>query len=232
MEENHQIRLQNVKTILRTRFDGKKVRLAEAINRNPVTIQRWFSGEGKGRKIGDKMARLIEEKISLPPGWMDNLHEEFSDLEPNHQKKHFLKSAHGDTYDIPLRYIATLNQQYQLSVINKTKGSLMLLSTDRDAYAFQLIGHNPNPILSKNWGLVIEPGTPLAIDEYALIHMQSGEMLLRLITYQDDTKLMGLHPGSGEQQEFPRSQINKALYCYIGIPPSKISEEKADQAGG
>lgn len=226
--ESHQIRLQNVETIIRKRFDGKRVRLAEAIDKNPVTVNRWFSVGTQGRRIGHKTARTIEETLGLATGWLDSIHTETSDLEIDPKKKHFLKTEHGQTYDIPLLYSATLNQQYQLSIINNKKGKLMLLSTDSKAYAFQLLGHNPNQLLNKNWGLVVEPDTPLTEDEYALLYLSNGEILLRMLTYQDSNKLLVSHPVTGEQQEILRSQIDQALYCYIGIPPSKIIVEESD----
>ena len=222
--ENSQIRLENVTSILNARFKGKKVAMADALDKNQVVVQRWFS-TGKGaRNIGDKAAREIEDKLGLVRGWLDNVHDNNNDLEPDPQQKVILKSKAGETHIIPLVGSVLLDHQYQLTLVNTNQGKLMLLSTDSEAHAFQLVGHNPNPILDSNWGLVVEPNTALAVNEYALIWLNSGEILLRLIAFQENNSLVARHPITGEQTRLEKAQIDKALYCYIGIPPSKINK--------
>ncbi len=218
-------RLENTNKIIERRFGGVRARFARHIGKEATTIGRWWAKQEKHKKnIGHQSARHIESRCGLPEGWLDIKHDNTFDLEEKPQKKYILKAEHGDTHIIPLRYSATLSQKFQLSIIDNKKGKLMLLSTDGDAYAFQLIGHNPNPILTKKWGLVVEPDTPLAEDEYTIIYLKNGEILLRMFTYQDEEKLLVSHPVTGEQQEILRSQLDKALYCYVGIPPSKIME--------
>lgn len=221
--DNSQIRKENITTILKAQFGDKKVSLAHAIGKNPVVVQRWFS-EGKGRRnLGDKVAREIEDKLHLPRGWLDNIHKDNFDLETDPHKKAELKSDAGHTIPVPLSGSAIIDHQFQLTTINNKKGKLMILSTDGDAYAFQLIGHNPNPILDNNWGLVIEPNTRLTQNEYALIWLENGEVLLRIVAFLDDESIVVRHPLSGEQSKLLRAQVSKAEYCYLGIPPSKIT---------
>lgn len=221
--DNAQIRLQNITAVLQKRFGGKKVSLAEAIGKNPVIVQRWFSS-GKGhRNLGDKVAREAEDKLNLPRGWLDHIHEEFYDLEDNPLEKVELKAQAGDTHVIPVTGNAILDHQFQLTIIINNIGKLMLLSTDGDAYAFQLVGHNANPLLDNHWGLVIEPNTPLTLNEYAIIWLKGGEVLLRLVVFMDEQSMLLRHPVTNEQLRVDRLQIDKAQYCYVGIPPSKIN---------
>lgn len=223
--DNSQIRKENITSILKSQFGDKKVSLAQAIGKNPVVVQRWFS-EGKGRRnLGDKVAREIEDKLQLPRGWLDNIHKDNFDLEQDPQKKSELKSDAGHTITVPLKGSALIDHQFLLTTINNKKGKLMILSTDGDAYAFQLIGHNPNPILDNKWGLVVEPNTRLTQNEYALIWLENGEILLRIVAFLDDDAIVVRHPLSGEQSKLSRSQVSKAEYCYLGIPPSKITPD-------
>ena len=220
--ETTQIRLENVTEILNSRFGGKKSALASAVDKSPVIIQRWFSEGDKGRNIGRKTARELEEALALPFGWLDNKHDDMNDLIVDPTEKVIAKAKAGDTHIIPMIGSCLLDHQFSLTIINKNQGELMLLSTDPDAYAYQLVGHNPNPMLDNDWGVVAEPNTALTKNEYALFWLSNGEILLRLVAFMDDESIVIRHPVTGEQARLDRSAINKAHYCYVGIPPSKI----------
>ena len=216
-------RLLNAKLILEKMCGGNKSKMARTIGKAPQLLNKWWSeDEAMKRNIGPSSARLIEEAFDLQRGWLDEAHDNASDLENDDQSKLELKARAGETYIIPLVGGALLDHRYKLTLVHSNKGKLMLLSTDKDAHAFQLVGHNPNPILDSNWGLIVEPNTPLAVNEYVLIRLNTGEILLRLIAFQENDTIIARHPITGEQTRLEASQINKAEYCYIGIPPSKI----------
>ena len=99
----------------------------------------------------------------------------------------------------------------------------MLLSTDKDAYAIQLHGHNPTIWLHDRWLVVVEPNTPPAHDECLLVTLNTGEILLRLLVHESPTQIAVRNPVTGEQEILLHDQIRKMEYAYIGIPPSKIA---------
>lgn len=216
-------RLLNAKLILKELCAGNKSAFARKIEKTPQLLNKWWSDDdAMKRNIGNSSARLIERSFELPHGWLDELHDNINDLEEDPIKKAELKAASGDAHVIPVRGNAMLDHKYQLSIINNNIGKLMLLSTDSDAYAFQLIGHNTTQILDNNWGLAVEPNTPLTLNEYALVRLKGGEVLLRLVIYIDEESIVFRHPLNDEQLRIERSQIDRAEYCYVGIPPSKI----------
>lgn len=104
----------------------------------------------------------------------------------------------------------------------------MLLSTDKDAYALQLHGHNPTIWLHDRWLVVIEPNTPLTNNECALLTLTNGERLLRILVHNSPTQMAVRNPVTGEQEILLQDQIAKAEYAYIGIPPSKVALPSAD----
>lgn len=65
------LRRQNLRRILDTRFNGKKSALAEAIDREASYISRCLSDKAHRKKIGEDFARHIEAKLSLARGWLD-----------------------------------------------------------------------------------------------------------------------------------------------------------------
>ena len=225
----NEIRLNNIDQIVASRCRGVKAEFARKIGKEPPGIARWWSKSEKHRRnIGSKSARHIEMIFMLPSGWMDSTHKDY-DLEENPIEKSKKQIEAGDTHKIQLLDRCTIDNDLALTLLNiKLKGELMLLSTDRNAYALEFLGHHSEKILSSGWGVIIEPDTALTEDEYALIKLTSGEILLRVITYADNQLIVAMNPINKQQNSIPRAQIERAEYCYIGIPPSKIIVTKQE----
>lgn len=79
--EAQEIRKINLTKIKQTLFDGSMARLSEAIERQPSYVSALFSGqeEKRHRRIGEKLAREIEQKLSLEPGALDILDESIAE---------------------------------------------------------------------------------------------------------------------------------------------------------
>lgn len=217
------IRLKNAEYLLDKHCAGNKSAFARQIKKTPQMLTKWWldKNDKERRNIGHTSARLIEQAFGYPTDWLDKEHKDY-DLEDDIQKKGLLKAQHGETYAPLLIGSAIIDHQHQLSIINNKKGKLMLLSIDKDAYAFQFLGHNANQMLNNGWGLVVEPNTPLEPDEFVLIRLVSSEILLRTLVFRDEQTLLVRHPVTGEQKTLLTAQIDKAEYCYVGVPPSKI----------
>ncbi|UDL04003.1 helix-turn-helix domain-containing protein [Marinobacter sp. CA1] len=61
-------RREAVKRLIDERFGGKQADFARAINRSPSLVWQCLNGH---RNIGEKLAREIENKLRLKPGWLD-----------------------------------------------------------------------------------------------------------------------------------------------------------------
>ena len=218
------MRRQNAHSIVAMRYGGVKAHFADAISTSRVIVNRWLAvGEEQRRNIGSAAARGIEQKLGLPIGWIDSHHDSYHDLEANPQKRAALRIASGETHIIPLRLAAIVDQRLRLTFIDELKGNLMLLSTDPDAHAIQLQGHNPVIWLHDRWLIIVEPNTPIAPNECLLLTLKTGEILLRLLVHDSPLQMAVRNPASGEQEIILRDQIAKAEYAYIGIPPSKVA---------
>lgn len=221
--ETAQIRLANIEKIISLRCDGVKAKFSTSIGKEPQFIARWWSkSESQKRNIGNKLARHIEAVFGLPHGWVDNQHDNYHDLEKNIKERIELKLLDGDTHTIPVHNAATVDQHLRLTLLEHQEGILMLLSTDDKAYALTLVGHNPTIWLNDAWAVVVEPSTPLAQNECALLRLDNGEVLLRLVVHISDDMLVVRNPVTGAQDNIPRARIAQAEYAYIGIPPSKV----------
>lgn len=70
-----EIRLKNLTYVLEKHFDGVKARLARRMNIPPNNLSRYFADNPQHRRnIGDETARMIEDAIGKPKGWMDHPH--------------------------------------------------------------------------------------------------------------------------------------------------------------
>lgn len=61
-------RLNRLKELIATRFDGVALRLASALDMKPPQVHRWISGN---QGIHEDSARMIETKLGLVPHWLD-----------------------------------------------------------------------------------------------------------------------------------------------------------------
>lgn len=67
----YKIRRENLHNLIESSFDGRQRRLADAIDRQPDYISRVLGGS---KKLGEKLAREIEEKLRLGERWLDRDH--------------------------------------------------------------------------------------------------------------------------------------------------------------
>ena len=227
---NTELRQLNAAYVLKHFCNGNKAEMARRIGKLQQSVSKWFTETDDHKNIGNGSARLIEQVFGLPHGWMDQPHENLNDLEMNPQRRTALRIASGETYSIPLRQSALVDQRLRLTLIDQLQGNLMLLSTDKDAYALQLHGHNPTLWLHDRWLVVIEPNTPLSNNECTLLTLNNGERLLRILVHDSPTQMAVRNPVTGEQEILLHDQIAKAEYAYIGIPPSKVALPDDDNA--
>lgn len=90
----YDIRLANARYLLKTRHNNVQARMAEklGVERQFVSnrLGKKASSEIPDRRIGSELARKFEATYKLPPGWMDNTHDELD-----------AKREDTDTIDIP-----------------------------------------------------------------------------------------------------------------------------------
>jgi SOS-response transcriptional repressor LexA len=71
----NEIRLENLKRILREECNGVQKQLAERLDKKPTYISRVIKSDShQKRNIGDDLARTVEKTFNKPHGWMDSRH--------------------------------------------------------------------------------------------------------------------------------------------------------------
>lgn len=60
-----------LRELIRTRYDGKQTRFAEAIDRSQNYVSRMLTTGENRKNIGEELAREIERILRLTDGWLD-----------------------------------------------------------------------------------------------------------------------------------------------------------------
>ena len=80
MKTVKQIRKDNLKFIIDTRYNGVINRCAVACDVQQSQLSRVFAEGEYRRNVGEILARKIETKLSLATGWLDTEHAASSDI--------------------------------------------------------------------------------------------------------------------------------------------------------
>jgi hypothetical protein len=78
----HQIRLLNLEVLIKKH--GSAAKIANLIGSSPTVFSVIRSDRHPDKNMGNGMARRIETALSLPHGWMDQLHDEHEIVQNNH----------------------------------------------------------------------------------------------------------------------------------------------------
>ncbi|MFS7359007.1 helix-turn-helix domain-containing protein [Rahnella inusitata] len=76
MKSIHDIRRENLRTIIQKDFDGRQIRMAEALGFQANLISRWMASPdmASAKNIGGSSARKIEAAARRPAFWLDTDH--------------------------------------------------------------------------------------------------------------------------------------------------------------
>lgn len=72
-ERLYEVRQKRLLQLLQTKFDGSQTQMAEAIGRTSAYVSFLFTDRKlpHHKNLGENLARLIEDKLGLPKGWLD-----------------------------------------------------------------------------------------------------------------------------------------------------------------
>ena len=80
MRTSADIRRENLRYLIDTKFQGVKNRLANHIGVTHMQIARIFHAGESARNVGDRLARKIEAGCDLATGWLDQDHAKTDDI--------------------------------------------------------------------------------------------------------------------------------------------------------
>lgn len=104
----------------------------------------------------------------------------------------------------------------------EVSGSLDMYSSDPDAYAFQVRGHELHPVIKDGWFVIVEPRSKLVEGEYVVVGLHDGRLLLAELLYlRNDSIVVSEATDGSKRSTIYRSDI-KALHHVVSfLMPSK-----------
>lgn len=176
----------NVLRLIAERYRGNKAAFAREINRPPPNVHRMLGeGEGDRRGIGEDLARDIENKLGLAPGWLDRGQGEENALEPGPD----LPSPHR-WKRIPVVGTAQLGPDgfwcetgYPVGIGD---GYVEFFSDDPNAYALRVRGESMAPAIRSGWLVLIEPNRSYVAGDYVMVCTVEGQCMVKEFLYERD----------------------------------------------
>lgn len=95
-------RREALKRLIDKEFGGRQADFARAIDRSPSLVWQCLNGH---RPIGEKLARTIESKLRLKPGWLDSAS---TDLDPSGQP--YIPGSDSPPANVPPEFSALLSK--------------------------------------------------------------------------------------------------------------------------
>jgi len=80
MRTSQEIRRENLKYLIQTKYNGVANRMAKDTGIAQMQIARVFLKTKNAREVGEVLARRIEEACGLESGWMDQIHAQSNDI--------------------------------------------------------------------------------------------------------------------------------------------------------
>jgi phage repressor protein C with HTH and peptisase S24 domain len=179
----YDIRLANVRALIDSDFEGNQAAFARTIGREPNYVSRWFTDTLHRKRIGERLAREIEEKLRLPPGRLDVLSAPRDPLVVAEQT-----SLYGDDTwlrSVPVVGTAQLGDDGYWDELQHPTGSgdgfVRYPTRDTNAYALRVKGDSMRPRIRPGEFVIIEPNTNVEPGDEVLVKTKDGRSMVKVL---------------------------------------------------
>ncbi|HGM5018389.1 TPA: helix-turn-helix transcriptional regulator [Pseudomonas aeruginosa] len=213
------IRRNNLALLLRTRFNGNKKALGDAVGRQAGYVGGMLPNAKNQRSFGESNARDFEHRLGLPAGWLDTPQGEtpssFQEALPLERK--FRRTRIVGT--------AQLGPEGYWDAMTVADGWLDVPTNDPDAYSLRVKGDSMAPAIRNGWAVWCEPNHALVPGEYVVVRRTNGECMVKELLYENrsEVSLMAVNANYG-RLTIPRDEIEQIHYVGGIVPPSRIMD--------
>jgi phage repressor protein C with HTH and peptisase S24 domain len=178
----HDIRLANVRALLAERFDGNQAALAREVGKDATYVSRWFTETVHRKRIGEQVAREIEQRLGLPPGVLDI-------VQPTHRVQEPTAAwEYTDSWlrDIPVVGTAQMGDDGYWDELQHPPGfgdGLIRYPTrDRNAYALRVKGDSMRPRIRPGEFVIVEPNSAVEPGDEVLVKTRDGRSMVKMLS--------------------------------------------------
>lgn len=206
---------------------------------SPSQLSQWVnaspnSATGRPRSVSDDSARLIEEKLNLPRGWMDADHEALKELRQTHEHQ-----ANGDedgAEGLPVhspRPVPVLGNtqagpsdrawaDYGFPIADTV---LKISVVDKDAYALRVVGDSMAPKALEGDFVVLAPSVTPRAGQDVVVCTAEGEVIVKTLAAMTPHGVTL----SSVNQEFSRRVIERSAIQWIHVVAAYVPMYMASQ---
>lgn len=231
MLDLYQIRILNTLKIIKEEFKGVNRQFALKAGMQPGYVSRMLKPNASGKKrIGDDLARRIEQAGGKPENWLDRDHTYALLLpigphlanEPDIitlagpamrpvRTIHVAAHARGADHGSFIQEAATVNV------------TLLFPTADHGAYALQFLGDKMAPRIRHGEYVIVEPNTPPRAGDDVLIETtDNGSLCTRLLFTTDSVLTLGSINDSGPTMTLALDRVAH-MRRVAGIIPNGVS---------
>ncbi|GAA0694643.1 S24 family peptidase [Dyella marensis] len=205
---------------------GGQSAVAARIKRDRNQVYQWTLDPSNpaSRGIGDKLARVIEQALQVPIGWLDADHP--SSTNPPAPK---LEAIGGEASPaafrrVPITGAASLDLAgywHDLDRPSDENGGYFEFHTkDPNAYALQVNGTAMSPAIRSGWYVIIEPGKPPKGGEFVLVKLKDGRSTLKeYLWYHDGWYTLSAISTNQDDRQVLRDTEIESVHHVAGILP-------------
>ncbi|WP_090620099.1 S24 family peptidase [Azotobacter beijerinckii] len=168
------------------------------------------------RKLGEKAAATLEEKLGLPSFALIYPREEAELLPGTKLEPQAFRRA-------PIKGIAQLGPDGYWDALEHADGWIDIPSSDPNAYSLRVKGDSMSPAIRDGWAVWCEPNCEPVPGEYVMVRRTNGQQMVKELLYAntESVSLMSVNASYG-RLTIPRVEIEHIHPVGSIVPPSKI----------
>jgi len=222
----YEIRRARLAQLIAKRYDGSQADFARASGISPTYVTRMLKDDASPsrKRIGEDLARQIEDRLNLPSHWLDSAPERQSaELHVSEPAIAYRGGAPGDllerTQGAPVTAVARVGQNGffdQQPFESGTPDGRVLPLTDKSAYALRIKGDSLAPAIENGQYLIVLPGAEPQPGERIVVSFKDGrKAVLKLLFRRADTIAVTQLAG-GVQQTLERDEL-EYVHAVFGL---------------
>jgi hypothetical protein len=185
-----EIRRSRLKHLVGEIANGNVSIFAGRFGYSPAQISQYLSSTyNDGRSMGERVARTLEQRVSVPQGWLDR---PMHTIEPaitgvSGEQTLYAQPAPNLFNPVPLRWIGITSAEDSIEIRESPeKGRLVDFATaSLGSFAVQTKGHDFKPRIRSGEIMILEPKAPRPGDD-VLFKLVTGEWMLMQMLYARD----------------------------------------------
>lgn len=178
-----------------------------------------------GKKMGEGVARKIEQAMRKPYGWMDVRQHEIAGLDTVSQSDaNVVLIPYSAFRRVPVVGTASLGMDgYWTDLeypVGHGDGYFEFPTTDKDAYVLQVRGGSMHPAIRSGWYVVIEPNKTPQMGEFVMVKLADGRSTVKEFLWHRDGEYVLNAIATGERLVVDEQDIDVIHHVGGILPPS------------